>query len=282
MIQFSVIFQNKDCFTISLQAEIMSCSSRENWFGCHCSLHIVFFAVVWPLITLSKPRSLCLYETPIRVNSSSSVVKFLCDLCALWGYLWFPDLHKSISEESVAGNPNDGLHMALKFGKNWINKLHRNNEVKTIMNYSGFWKRTGAYLIDVLPIVLLVFLFYYFFMGFDEIISTYINRNPDEIQKRIDFLAQRNRVRDVSFLIWIIYSTVLESSVLQGTVGKKIMGLKVVDIDGNRITLTKSIIRNLSKILSYLPISLGFLWVAFSKEKKGWHDSIAKTYVIKQ
>lgn len=150
------------------------------------------------------------------------------------------------------------------------------------MNYSGFWKRTGAYLIDVLPIVLLVFLFYYFFMGFDEIISTYINRNPDEIQKRIDFLAQRNRVRDVSFLIWIIYSTVLESSVLQGTVGKKIMGLKVVDIDGNRITLTKSIIRNLSKILSYLPISLGFLWVAFSKEKKGWHDSIAKTYVIKQ
>ncbi len=148
------------------------------------------------------------------------------------------------------------------------------------MNYAGFWKRFGAYLIDVLPIVIVVFLMYYFFMGFDENIHTYMNRKPDEMQKKIDFYAQRNQIRDLSFLIWIIYSTFLESSVLQGTLGKKVMGLKVIDIHGNKITLLKSIVRNLSKIISYLPVSLGFIWAAFSKEKKAWHDSIAKTYVV--
>lgn len=62
---------------------------------------------------------------------------------------------------------------------------------------------------------------------------------------------------------------------------KKITGIKVSDSSGRRLTIQRSISRNLAKILSYLPLSLGFTWSLFSKNKQCWHDMLAKTFVIK-
>ena len=61
---------------------------------------------------------------------------------------------------------------------------------------------------------------------------------------------------------------------------KKILGIKVVDRTGISPGDGRAIVRNISKILSLIVQGLGFLWVAFSKEKKGWHDMIAKTFAI--
>ena len=60
------------------------------------------------------------------------------------------------------------------------------------------------------------------------------------------------------------------------------MGIKVIDESGNRMTLSKSIGRNTSKILSYLVISLGFIWILFDKKKQGWHDKMNKTFVVNE
>ena len=147
------------------------------------------------------------------------------------------------------------------------------------MKFAGFWRRAGAYWIDVIPIALIVFLLFYFFLGFDAVLGAYFEA-PSNIDKRITFLSQRNQIRDLTFVIWIVYSAIAEISSLQGTFGKKLLGIKVVDRDGHRIGFGRAFVRNISKILSLIPFGLGFLWVAFSKEKKGWHDIIAKTYVI--
>jgi uncharacterized RDD family membrane protein YckC len=130
-----------------------------------------------------------------------------------------------------------------------------------------------------MPIVLCLFLLYYFFLGLDEVISAYIAA-PGSIEKRLPFLAMRNEVRDLSFLIWLIYAAVAEATSMQGTLGKKLLGIKVVDKEGNRLSFGRAIIRNLAKILSLIPFGLGFLWAGFSKEKRGWHDYIARTYVV--
>jgi uncharacterized RDD family membrane protein YckC len=58
------------------------------------------------------------------------------------------------------------------------------------------------------------------------------------------------------------------------------MGIKVVDENGDRMTLSKSVGRNLSKVLSYFVIFLGFIWILFDKKKQGWHDKINKTFVV--
>ena len=36
------------------------------------------------------------------------------------------------------------------------------------MKPSGFWRRTLGYLFDIIPIVILTFLVFYFFLGFNE------------------------------------------------------------------------------------------------------------------
>lgn len=141
--------------------------------------------------------------------------------------------------------------------------------------------RLLASLIDIIPITLIVFGVFYLFFGFDVILTTYQNRGTNN-EPTIQFIIERNKIRDISFLILIIYSIFMESSTMQGTFGKKLMGIRVVDLTGNKISLKKSTIRNLSKILSYLILGLGFAWILFDKNKQGWHDKIANTYVVKR
>ncbi len=138
-------------------------------------------------------------------------------------------------------------------------------------------KRLLAYLIDIVPLVLLVSIVSYFFFGFDEIIrDRLINQDS-----RMKFLLARNNIPDISFLIFVFYSLFADSSKFQGTFGKKIMGLKVVNEDGSKISIQTSAIRNLFKIISFLALYIGFIWIFFNKKRKGWHDIIAKTKVVK-
>lgn len=147
--------------------------------------------------------------------------------------------------------------------------------------WAGFGARLLAYLIDVLPITLAIAAFYYLFLGFDETFQRYSTARGD-INARIEFLAQRNQIRDLSFLVYIIYCALLEGSAMQGTFGKRLLGLRVTDYNGERLSLARSFGRNFAKIISYIPLGLGFIWALWSKKKRGWHDMIAKTLVIKR
>jgi len=64
------------------------------------------------------------------------------------------------------------------------------------------------------------------------------------------------------------------------TVGKAIMGLRVVTIDGHRMGVKRSFIRVLCYVLSLAPLGLGFLWVLGEDRRRAWHDKIARTYVL--
>ncbi len=65
------------------------------------------------------------------------------------------------------------------------------------------------------------------------------------------------------------------------TPGKKTMGLRVVSTDGQPMTMGKAFIRYIGYIISAIVFYLGFIWIAIDKDKQGWHDKIANTYVIK-
>lgn len=147
-------------------------------------------------------------------------------------------------------------------------------------NLADRGKRLLAFIIDIVPITLIVFGVFYFFLGFDVTIENYLNRG-DNIQPRIQFLWERNLIRNLSFLIWIGYCIIMESSKFQGTFGKVLMDIKVVDKHGNRLTFLKSIARNSSKLLSYVSILLGFIWILVDKKKQGWHDKLNHTFVTK-
>lgn len=145
--------------------------------------------------------------------------------------------------------------------------------------YAGFRVRILASLLDCIPITLIVYAIFYCYFGFNQTSGHYF-QNREDIEARIQFLRERNRIRDLSFIIWIIYGIYAEASLRQGTLGKWIMGVKVVGQHGQRISLKTSVKRNLFKIVSYIPFDLGFIWAAFSKKKQTWHDLFAKTYVV--
>ncbi len=78
-----------------------------------------------------------------------------------------------------------------------------------------------------------------------------------------------------------LYEALLTSSSWQGTVGKKLLKLKVTDMAGNRISFGRATGRFFGKILSTIACHLGFIMVAFTERKQGLHDMIAGTLVWK-
>ena len=79
--------------------------------------------------------------------------------------------------------------------------------------------------------------------------------------------------------IGLAYFTIFHA-VLGATVGKRLVGLRVIDGYGERPTLLRSALRAISYLPSAVVLMLGFLWIGFDREKRGLHDFIADTYVI--
>ncbi len=146
---------------------------------------------------------------------------------------------------------------------------------------AGFPVRLVANLIDILPLSFAIAAVYYVLLGFGDTLSRYFEAR-DDIEARFAFLRQRNQIQNLTFLIYIVYSSLMESSSWQATLGKKLLGLRVTDLYGNRLSIGQAFGRNLSKIISSLPCALGYLWAIWSPTKQAWHDSIAKALVIKR
>lgn len=64
------------------------------------------------------------------------------------------------------------------------------------------------------------------------------------------------------------------------TVGQRVMGVRVIKMDGRQIGFGRSFVRFLACQLCLLTLGIGFLWVLVDDRRMGWHDKIARTYVI--
>lgn len=76
------------------------------------------------------------------------------------------------------------------------------------------------------------------------------------------------------------YHLVLETK-MQATFGKRLLSIKVTDLDGLKPCFNQILIRNLSKILSALFLFIGYLYSFLNKKHQCLHDVFAKTLVIK-
>jgi uncharacterized RDD family membrane protein YckC len=65
------------------------------------------------------------------------------------------------------------------------------------------------------------------------------------------------------------------------TFGKHMMRVKVIDAYGERPTMVRALVRTIAYLPSVVLLALGMLWIAFDREKRGLHDWIADTYVVK-
>jgi uncharacterized RDD family membrane protein YckC len=136
--------------------------------------------------------------------------------------------------------------------------------------YAGFGLRLAAYLIDgavltggLLIVSLLLFAFF-------------LLTNGDNVAGLWIFLACFWVV-----VIWL-YRAGMESSTLQGTVGKRIMGLAVVNRSGRRPSIARASLRFLVELVSMALLGLGFLIALTNRRRQALHDLMAGTLVVRR
>jgi len=155
------------------------------------------------------------------------------------------------------------------------------------VNYAGFWLRAGAFIIDHYVIwtpcsLIIIFL----------IPPIVTNLTPSDPQQSgigffgpgFDFglIATFGLAISLYVLAFWLYYALMESSVRQGTLGKMAVGLKVTDLDGNRISFGRASGRTFAKIISALIIFIGFIMAIYTEKKQGLHDMLAGCLVVKK
>jgi uncharacterized RDD family membrane protein YckC len=132
--------------------------------------------------------------------------------------------------------------------------------------YGGFWIRLVAYIIDAILLTLVV-------GGLGAILGFNLMETDLERQEPLFNL--------LSFVIGWLYFALMESSERGATVGKMALGLRVVTSNGQRLSFMNATGRYFAKIISAIILGIGFLMIAFTDKKRGLHDMIASTLVIK-
>lgn len=81
-------------------------------------------------------------------------------------------------------------------------------------------------------------------------------------------------------VLGIAYYTYFEGSTGQ-TLGKKALGIRVVSLEGGgSIGYGRAFIRYIGRIVSAIPLLLGYFWMLWDKEKQTWHDKFAGSVVV--
>lgn len=157
--------------------------------------------------------------------------------------------------------------------------------------YAGFWARVLAVVIDVMFLALPVLLIS---AAFVQTPSAENRQVLEEARARGDWRI-RPAYREafaahyqwafsegaVVFLIFGLYNTLTEASSLQGTFGKRVIGLRVVDLQGRRIGLRCAVARCGARMLSAFSWHIGFVITAFTPQKQALHDIVTGTLVVK-
>lgn len=147
----------------------------------------------------------------------------------------------------------------------------RNIHFPTEDNLASVGQRVGAFLIDYIG---------WYLLASNIIVNTGIVVLPTDYKIGNAVPPEMLQLSLIMLGSFLIYNTICEATGLKGSLGKKILKLVVVDIDGQRLSLPRAFLRNLGVVLSII-IWIPFLSVLFSEHRQAWYDSWAKTYIIK-
>lgn len=140
---------------------------------------------------------------------------------------------------------------------------------------AGFWIRLAAWIVDIVclflaTIVLAVLVLATIWFG---------GRLGGEINEQVMALAGYSGAAIV-MASGFLYFTLFIGSVGR-TPGKMLFGLKIVGVNDRDMTYSRACLRSLCWILSLVLFSVGFLMIAFTRQKRGLHDVLAGTRVIR-
>ena len=133
------------------------------------------------------------------------------------------------------------------------------------LEYAGFLLRLGAAIIDGILMNIL---------GAGIGLAIGIAMEGSEAAQ---FVAQL-----VGIITGWLYAVLMESSDSQGTLGKMAVGIRVADLDGQRVSFGRATGRHFSKIPSACILMVGFLMPLWTEKKQALHDMMAGCVIVKK
>ena len=131
-------------------------------------------------------------------------------------------------------------------------------ELTAGVEYMGFWIRVAAALIDI----------------------TLVSIVAAIVGLVLRLLLGDGPANFIGMVIGWIYHVAFIAAKGQ-TLGKMAVGIQVVNREGNIPGFGAVLLREIvGKFLSFIALLLGYLWVGWDQEKRGWHDHIGGTWVV--
>lgn len=149
------------------------------------------------------------------------------------------------------------------------------------VEYMGFWIRAGAYVVDWILGYVVVLLIAQF-LGISPISSEVDPNTVEDVSVLFENI-------NYSFLLmfWGVSSahTLLLTAWRGQTLGKMLFRIQVVNTDGNIPSLPRVAVRELLRsvvLLALFPLGFVYLWVALDWRKRGLHDYLGGSYVVRK
>lgn len=145
--------------------------------------------------------------------------------------------------------------------------------------FGGFWRRLVASIID--GFIIFLFMIPFIVLFFVWMFSYFAGMNLESPE---NFSSAYGITSFIFLLIFMgipfVYYWILMVK-WQTTIGKKILGMKIVKMDGSKITLGTVFLRQLlgAWIASFI-FNIGYLWIGYDIKKRSWADMVAGTYVV--
>jgi uncharacterized RDD family membrane protein YckC len=142
-------------------------------------------------------------------------------------------------------------------------------------HYGGFWIRFVAYVIDALIV------------GFSSVAVQAVLLPGLRFTSASSVGAGAGALAlvGIAYIVGVAIAATYEGLFvykLGATPGKMVLGLRVVRPDGGPVSLGRAIGRYFAKMLSAIILFIGFIMAGFDREKRGLHDILVDTRVIKR
>jgi uncharacterized RDD family membrane protein YckC len=130
---------------------------------------------------------------------------------------------------------------------------------------AGFWIRAVALAVDLVVFALVQ-------ASFNALANRFLGPvgGPEESSHGVAFLF--------TLLFTAVYTTVLHTVAGQ-TIGKSLLGVRVVATDGAPLTAGQAFLRYLAYYIALIPLGFGFLVAGLRRDRRGLHDLIAGSRV---
>ena len=144
--------------------------------------------------------------------------------------------------------------------------------------YAGFWLRLLAYLLDSFLLGLVLGAVFR-----PILVSNHVGTSVRDLW---EFYSSGTRQANAFVLLiqlanWLYFAS-FESSAWQATPGKKMLGLRVTDLAGQRVSFARASGRYFGKFVSTLIFLIGFLMAGFTAKKQALHDILASCLVLRK